>query len=265
MKLLGIGSDPEVFVTEAGEIGSSIGLLYGTKRCPEACGVGSVQMDNVLAEFNIPPAYSRSQFIGHNSSMLVALRERLKQEGDFDVAIVSSHMYSLDYLRSQGDMAMTLGCEPDLNLYTGKRNPVPDAEQGLRTAAGHIHVSGRGRSGWKRKLVRSMDYFLGLPSVSMDSDTQRRSLYGKAGCYRNTVYGEGASRVQGVEYRVLSNFWLAKPQLMGWAYDQTTKAAAMIDDAAFMEQLETYADLIEQAINGSDAALASEIQLAVGA
>ena len=39
-------------------------------------------------------------------------------------------------------------------------------------------------------LVKYMDVFLGVPSVIKDKDTKRRSLYGKAGCFRLTDYGK---------------------------------------------------------------------------
>ncbi len=44
------------------------------------------------------------------------------------------------------------------------------------------------------------DLFLGLPSAGADKQGKRRELYGKAGRYRPTSYG--------IEYRVLSNYWL---------------------------------------------------------
>ena len=39
-------------------------------------------------------------------------------------------------------------------------------------------------------LVKYMDVFLGIPSVVKDKDKKRRSLYGKAGCFRLTDYGK---------------------------------------------------------------------------
>ncbi len=63
------------------------------------------------------------------------------------------------------------------------------------------------------QLVKQLDYFLGIPSLLLDKDEERRHLYGKAGAFRPKPYG--------VEYRVLSNFWLKSPELMRWVYNTT--------------------------------------------
>ena len=54
-----------------------------------------------------------------------------------------------------------------------------------------------------------MDTFHGFISTILDLSEEavaRRQLYGKAGCHRPTEYG--------VEYRVLSNYWLKSPHLV---------------------------------------------------
>jgi len=61
-------------------------------------------------------------------------------------------------------------------------------------------------------VIKALDAYLGLPSVLFEKDGMRRTLYGKAGAYRPTPYG--------VEYRVLSNFWLTEEKYMRWVYQQ---------------------------------------------
>ena len=39
-------------------------------------------------------------------------------------------------------------------------------------------------------LVKYLDMYLGVPSVLRDTDSRRRSLYGKAGCFRLCRYGK---------------------------------------------------------------------------
>jgi hypothetical protein len=57
--------------------------------------------------------------------------------------------------------------------------------------------------------VKMLDLFVGIPAVLIEQGQTprlRRRMYGKAGSFRYTPYG--------LEYRVLSNFWMAAPQLM---------------------------------------------------
>ena len=38
-------------------------------------------------------------------------------------------------------------------------------------------------------MIKAMDATVGLESVLLDSDTERKKLYGKAGCFRFTEFG----------------------------------------------------------------------------
>ena len=58
-----IGADPELFaIDKRGKPYSCIGLLGGSKDYPRYIEDIGVQEDNVMAEFNIPPALSKEQF-----------------------------------------------------------------------------------------------------------------------------------------------------------------------------------------------------------
>jgi len=57
--------------------------------------------------------------------------------------------------------------------------------------------------------VKILDLFVAIPAVLMeqgDDPKLRRKLYGRSGAFRYTPYG--------LEYRVLSNFWMSSPPLM---------------------------------------------------
>ena len=59
-----------------------------------------------------------------------------------------------------------------------------------------------------------LDLFLGIPSVLIDKDmTQinRRQAFGTAGAYRSKSYG--------LEYRVLSSWWVTKPEYIALIYN----------------------------------------------
>lgn len=211
-----IGSDPELFVGNSEGVNFAIGKVGGTKDEPRPVNFGALQEDNVLLEFNTDPAASREEFLHHIKAVLGQGEDVLK---DFQLEVVrglSSHVYDRNVLDMAGDQAWIFGCEPDHNGWTGRVNVFPkDVNPLLRTAGGHLHVGfghleevTRSKS---RKVIQMCDYVLGLPSLLLDKDDQRRQLYGKAGAMRFKKYG--------AEYRTLSNFWLFSDELIGWAYD----------------------------------------------
>ena len=214
MKLLSIGADPEVFVTRAGEIVPVCGLLGGTKNHPLPVLHGAIQEDNVLAEFNIDVCETEEEFVFKLQSVLAQVNLKLFDQG-CGYMLKASHNFDEGVLLAAGRQAMRFGCEPDLNVWTRQRqHPKPVGT--LRTAGGHIHVGHDGGKKEGQEIVKKMDFFLGIPSLIMDNDTQRRTMYGSAGSFRFKPYG--------LEYRSLSNFWLQSEEHMKWAYQQTKRA-----------------------------------------
>jgi hypothetical protein len=214
------GADPELFlIDESGKFISAIDRIGGTKEYPRPIDDqgSAVQEDNVAVEFNIGPAKDKKQFISNLYKPLSYIKKHVAEMG-LKMEIVPSAMFDKDQL--DHPKAQAFGCDVDYNVWTGKPNPRPKAtgdNVNLRTAGGHVHVSWNDPNMKERKaLVKAMDLFLGVPSVLMDSDDRRRILYGKAGAYRPKHYG--------VEYRVLSNFWIRSPRYMEWVFEQSQAA-----------------------------------------
>ena len=69
--MITIGADPELFIIneKTNDVVSSIGLIPGIKGKPfEPKGYKKgfgIETDNILAEFNIPPAESKQEFINN--------------------------------------------------------------------------------------------------------------------------------------------------------------------------------------------------------
>lgn len=239
--LVTIGADPEVFLRNGATIVSAIGHVGGSKDAPVPVQCGAVQEDNVLAEFNIDPAASEDQFVTNIKTVMGQLRERVQP---FDIEVISSHRFTKHELMRSGRKALLFGCDPDFNAYTGAKNVPPSARTGLRTAGGHVHVGYSGHSEQRnREIAINMDLLLGVPSVLLDSDTDRRSMYGKAGCLRHKPYG--------MEYRSLSNFWLAHTDVIRWVYRQAVLAASYTCTAN--------EELLQRCINESDTTLAEKL------
>lgn len=221
MRLL-IGADPEVFLSKDGVIVSAHDLIPGTKKKPHKVKHGAIQVDGVAAEFNIDPAESEEEFV-HN------IREVLRQLKEFvpgyEIQIIPTANFTKEYFATLPEEAKELGCDPDFDASRdGDQNKPPDNQKTFRTGAGHIHVGftegadPRDRDHINKciTLIKHLDVFLGWPSLVWDNDTQRRTLYGKAGAFRPKSYG--------CEYRTLSNAWLKSEELTRLVYRNTIAA-----------------------------------------
>lgn len=245
-----VGTDPEAFVknTETGEIVSAIGLIPGSKDRPhDISDAGhAIQTDNVMVEFCVPPA-SDPVGLYNDIQFCLAYINGMLPKG-IETTILASARLDSKYLKSK--QAKTFGCDPDFNVYSLSQNDAPSNKTNLRSAGGHIHVGyDQHNQVDNMKIVIAMDLFLGLPSILLDKDTERRKMYGKAGCFREKSYG--------VEYRTLSNFWIASQESVTWAFEQTHKAVEFALNNDWLEAQEQ-AD-IQLAINNQDLDLACKI------
>lgn len=245
-----LGSDPELFLMDHfGDWRSAIGLIGGSKENPRPV-LGragfAVQEDNVALEFNIPPSATRNEWVNNLTSMLNFLEIEVSKMG-LQLAVKASAYFPKEQLQSE--QAQAFGCDADFNAWTMEQNPKPVCDDNtFRTCGGHVHFSTKLPV---IQVVRAMDLFLGIPSILLDPDTERRRLYGMAGCFRFTRYGG--------EYRTLSNFWLKDPKFMAWVWDQTQSAIQFVEDNVELDDedfLASKAEAIQKCINTSDKDLA---------
>ena len=203
------GCDPELFVlnTKTNKFVTAEGLIPGTKAEPYAVKDGAVQVDGMAAEFNIDPVSTFADFDAKIQSVMDQLGKMLPK--DHKLVQSPAVVFDEDVWNDTPMKAKELGCTPDFNAWTGEVNPPPHCDnERLRTASGHLHIGWTNDASMSdiqhiaacRDLVRQLDYYLGAWSIQQDPDPTRRLLYGKAGAMRFKPYG--------VEYRVLSNFWL---------------------------------------------------------
>lgn len=217
MSAILVGCDPEVFVKRNGIFQSAHGLIRGDKKNPFKVRRGAVQVDGMALEFNIDPAATADEFVVNVNDVLGQLKLMVP---DYEVVAVPVAKFTKEYLKAQPDEAKELGCDPDFNAYTGLANEKPDGDRPMRTASGHVHIGWTSEQdvtspdaiGDAQIVAKTMDAYLGLGSLLFDKDQERRSMYGKAGCYRVKPYG--------MEYRTLSNAWLNSEELMRWVFKQ---------------------------------------------
>jgi hypothetical protein len=253
-----IGADPELFVVNIdGKFISAIGKIGGSKKKPRPIGLGCyVQEDNVAVEFNIPPAVEADKFVKSCEYVLEYLAREVAEKGLF-LRIAASKSFDEDQLRHV--KAHVFGCEPDFNAWTGAENPKPESmDKALRSAGGHVHI---GTELNKLQVGRWCDVLLGLPSILEDPDLRRRELYGRAGAYRPKL--KDRHGFEGIEYRVLSNYWLQNDAMMKATFDRATEAVERVQFGYTLDDKD--GDAIQQAINTSNKFLADSLMGRFGA
>jgi hypothetical protein len=245
-----LGADPEIFlVNSEGKHISAIGLINADKWNPlQIPGMEkgfTLQEDNVALEYGIPPAASADEFVAHIQKVMEKSKEWTK---GLSFSKLSCTIFEKDQMGHP--LAHVFGCEPDFNAWTGMENikPKPPHEY-MRSAGGHIHVETKKKP---QDVVKMMDMYLSVPAVLMDRGIERKKLYGAAGAYRPKPYG--------VEYRSLSNFWIApggtdeeRDRLGRWAWNQTERA---LNSTVDVDEVGEYINI---AINKNDKQMAKAL------
>ena len=214
MGMLAIGTDFEYLVHDGKQVSSAIGLIGGSKDNPVWISDGNLQEDNLLAEVAINPCDTLHSFLWSIKHCTNHLSSTLSGQG-YSLVPDSTHYFTREFLMYEaGHNAMVMGCDPDLDAWTGEYFTSPSPYTELRTAGAHVHFSYDNPTNLTTmRTVQLMDYVLGAWSVTVDVDKVRRNLYGKAGSFRMKSYGG--------EYRALSNFWVQSDELITEVYNRT--------------------------------------------
>ncbi len=214
--MITLGADPEVFLWgDDGELTIGCGKIGGTKNKPAPLPSDGyfIQEDNVMAEFNVPPSVvdGPDGCYGFGRVMARGVRdvnEYCAERGLTPAWGTSRHEFPLEVLEAGGRKALEFGCSPDFDAYNnGAAAPKVDPKEigCVRYAGGHLHV------GHDIKLppfviASFMDATVGLEAlINGDRQGDRREHYGAPGRFRPTNYG--------IEYRVMSNFWVHQPDI----------------------------------------------------
>ncbi len=244
-----IGADPEIFLvdTNTHALVSAIDRIGGSKEEPRPLPLGdgfAVQEDNVALEYNIPASDSAEKLVENIGRAMQHLLEVVQAQG-LSFSHESAVFFPADQLAHP--KALEFGCDPDFNAWSNKMNPRPKAADAtLRSCGGHVHVGWDNPKLDRAAVIRRMDLFLGVPSQLMDSGHLRKQLYGTAGAFRPKSYG--------AEYRTLSNYWIFRPELVAWVYQNTRLALDALPLDVEQEQ-----KAILDAINNNNSAAARHL------
>jgi hypothetical protein len=252
---ISIGSDPEFGVVDSvtNEAKSVIGYLGGSKEEPLSLGNGCArQEDNVGAELTIPPCKNKEDFYKYITEGRAAI-DKILSENWLKTTAVSSLRYNKEEL--DHPKAMEFGCDPAYDVYERAEafRPSPEEVGNLRSFGCHIHIGWDGDKSVAtlESIVKVCDLLLGVPSIILDTDADRRSIYGKAGEFRICNYG--------LEYRTLGGAMLAKELTIKWMFDQAMNVVDFFNKKEkFNELFNAERDIVE-CINTGDAELARKI------
>lgn len=243
------GADPEVFIFDKNGQAVAPDMIPGTKEEPYPVEGGALQRDGMAAEFNINKSHEFGEWNSNFEKVLDALQKQLPE--GYTWKAIPSVEFSQEVFDNAPDDYKLLGCSPDWNAWERDLNPPPHCADRpfLRTASGHIHV------GWGTDyslddplhqqncfdFVKQLDWMLALWSLKMDPDVTRRQLYGKAGACRLKPYG--------VEYRVLSNFWITSRDRRLTVWNRVQTAIKNMQDYFLPDRASGFNDKLVAAIN----------------
>lgn len=225
-----VGCDPEVFLEDKDGINIPAFLLMYSKKDAARFGY-TYYWDGFAAEFNTQPTGCLAYQVDNIQNGLKQIYLRLK-EGDKNgkLSLRNTIEVSKGRMETSTEEQLELGCLPSLNAYglTGKK-VANGKDLTTRFTGGHLHF-GIGNQKTQQQyinIVKSLDKIMGVACVSLfqgiDTPT-RREYYGLPGEYRLPPHG--------LEYRTLSNAWLAHPLMAHLVFDLSRKALVLAEKGA---------------------------------
>lgn len=219
------GTDPEIFVVDEKEK-----LIPARKFLKSKKENATMFYDGVQAEFCPLPRTcleGLKDYICNDMGYVLGAARKFNPKAKF--TIQNSFRLSDEEMSALSDEDLTFRCSTSMNVY-GDYGDQPDPRQyQWRFAGGHIHGGCRTKSApVLEAIIRSLDGVLGVAGVSLAANLdnpERRRMYGRAGEFRLPKHG--------IEYRVLSNFWLTHPLIYHLTFELFRQAMKMGEQGLF--------------------------------
>lgn len=205
-----IGTDPEIFVTDDKDrLIPAFEFLPNNKNARKTAKyLQNIYKDGFAVEFNVMPNTCQAYMMDSvQDGLLAALNNARAYNPKAKLSIQNVFEVPFEELQKAKDEDVEFGCAPSKNAYGLKGNLLSGREVPYRSAGGHIHFGvGKRTEEEYIRMVKAMDAILAVCCVSFYANFDnpiRRNFYGLVGEYRTPKHG--------LEYRVLSNAWLAHP------------------------------------------------------
>lgn len=233
MRFISLGSDPEFFVLDPkGKPFPATLFAKGTKEFPvpiAELGDGFFeQRDNLSFEGNVPPAYTKEDFVKNLSLLRKFFLNKVALFG-YSLSNNGVEYFSKRYLDTAE--GLEFGCSSTISSWDSSNKeiisrptPILDGVN-FRVSGFHIHI-GYDEPLFKNKLQtdiligRLFDLFVTVPSHDIKPEPERIKTYGKWGMIRSKSYG--------VECRTLSTFF-TRHDWLDWVWDQVMKIEEFIN------------------------------------
>lgn len=250
-----IGTDPEIFAS------NSKGTLipaweYLPDRPTSRKRAETSYWDGFQAEFNTDPRFC---LLEHGKSLqdrIISLIDKLHLHNRLGRLMPNSVVdVNIEDLANLDSKYMEFGCKPSINVYGDIGEAVDAPLLPYRFAGGHIHAGiGKLFKPQIRHIVAALDGLCALPCVgiaaSIDSPIRRR-FYGKAGEIRLPTHG--------LEYRVLSNFWMMSPPLTHIVHELFRRAFRFGMNGMYPVIFKTPQEEVRRIINECDVTAARNV------
>lgn len=259
------GSDPEIFVIKGG--GEQKSLLPAFRFLPtqkvaqeahpqkldfsfHTTNPAYAYRDGFAAECFVQPVSCHGYFVDFLRKALLKVRDAAQ---NFDrtakLTIKNTVTIPKSVMESIEDEDAALGCMPSLNAYGDQPDLPTDGRKFLqRFVGGHVHLGIAADVAEKdaENIVKGCDIIAGIPAVAIFAsiDTPaRRKYYGRAGEYRLPKHG--------IEYRTLSNAWLAAPEVAHLMLN-LVRCGAKVGKHGFLKYMNITEDKAREIINSCD-------------
>lgn len=256
-----IGSDPEIFlINDNGICVPPIHLVLNKqievigrndKERPVFFKDDLIKIieDGAAFEFNTKPTSNPYEYFDIINYGLEKLNTLFR--GNYKIVIspvVNFNLSSIVFdssLLPHYQYACRFGCDPDIDIYSGKYSKEINANKiNQRFGGGHVHISSdivyKDMSNIVNQ-VKLFDILIGnafvVQSKMFELEKLRQKFYGRPGKIRLQSYENGQT---GIEYRTPSNSWITNLDSIRLIFDSVNKALELYKENNFYELIEKY-------------------------
>jgi len=221
--------------------------------------------DGAAIELQINPSNNLNTLVERLHSARFELNKYLSELGLQMSTQVTGFFDVNKYWKERDDMfrsCVIFGCDPDMSpslYYSTGLDEFPEeldvSEHPYRYAGGHIHIQAPKdnpniyMNNWEEAAIL-FDFIVGLKNVTYkrpDSvelqELARLKYYGKPGRIRLQNYDE-KNNIFGIEYRVMSNYWLHQSRLMGILFNAIDLSTSLLERGIGTIFLAKFEDII---------------------